>query len=232
MGRQLSQKGVHVLIPARGGSKRIPNKNMLPIAGATVIERTIKNILNTGMASSVHVSTDSEEIKQLALKAGASVPFTRPAELANDHATTMQVVRHFLDFMKLDSDSLLMVAYPLSCLPTDIVRDFLTEPGDLQRHFRVTVGQLSVPPARLLVRSADDKYSMADPANMDARTQDLPQAYFDAGKLYLSSVDCWKRSQNMLAAKFHGYLLPRRFSIDVDYPEDWSIFKVLTEDLI
>ena len=133
--------------------------------------------------------------------------------------------------MKLDESSLLMVAYPISCLPAEIVKDFITQPGDLQKHFRVTVGQLSVPPGRVLKRKPDNKFSMSEPANMDVRTQDLPQGYFDAGKLYLSSVYRWQKTQNMLAGEFDGYLLPRRFSIDVDTPEDWSIFKLLAEDV-
>jgi N-acylneuraminate cytidylyltransferase len=214
------------VIPARGGSKRLPNKNVLEINGSPILGLTIQSLLSSECISEVFVTTDSKEIRDISLSFGAKVPFLRSAELSNDTTTTLPVIRDALDRLKIEEDQDVLVSYPTAMLSSFVIDQF-TSSNFAHDGFLVTIGKLRPPPARLLREISPSVFQMVDASALDERTQDLPQGYFDAGKLYLARASTWRSSNNALAHKFNGYLLNEQDSIDIDTLEDWEYFKKL-----
>lgn len=210
------------IIPARAGSKRIPHKNLLKVESDYALGVTIKELENSGAVSDIFVSTDSEEIARVALEYGARVPFRRTGELSGDFTTTTEVVVDAIDRLGLEPHQELICSYPLAMLSAERIKEFaLAFQKDM---FLVTIGQLRVPPARILSRTEEGLFSMSNSQALDARTQDLDTGFFDAGKLYMATADRWLQSRNMLAGQFSGFLLSTQEAVDVDTLSDWDDF--------
>ena len=222
------------LIPARGGSKRIPRKNIRDFNGKPLIAWSIETALSTGVFTRVIVSTDDDEIAEVAQKFGAEVPFERPAELSDDHTATIAVVRHALDW--LDGEGALPAA--LCCLyatapfarPEDIQAgmDLLAE-----AEFAVPVTTFPYPIQRALRLSDASRLNMLEPENYDVRSQDLPEAWHDAGQFYCGRTNAWRQEDRLLGPAAAAIKIPRWRVQDIDTEEDWAraelTFRILTE---
>ena len=173
------------VVPARGGSRRIPRKNVRDFAGRPMIAWPVAAALKSGLFDRIVVSTDDEEIAAVARDQGAEVPFLRPLDLAGDHTPTLPVVRHAIEALGIASDE------PVCCIYA--TAPFL-RPGDLGRglerlaaggcSFVFAVTRYGYPIQRALRRDTEGRVTMFDPSAFDARSQDLEEAWHDAGQFY------------------------------------------------
>lgn len=215
------------LIPARGGSSRIPRKNIQLFNNKPMIAWPIEALLESGRFSRVIVSTDDEEIAEIAREHGAEVPFMRPAELANDQAGTAPVVRHALDVLDVPDDDLVMCVYPTAAVTAEILLGgrILSEatPGQ----FVISAGRHRSPQERALIQTPSGLLELEHPEFLLTRTQDLATRFFDAGKFYAASASLWRGQETMMSEPFMPYFLPDWATVDIDEPDDWPLAEAL-----
>lgn len=223
------------IIPARGGSKRIPRKNIKTFAGRPMIVHAIDTARGSGLFDSVVVSTDDQEIAAVAAAAGAVVPFERPAELADDHTPTVPVIAHAITACRQLGWTVTDVCciYPgVPFLQADDLAAALAmlDAVDRQRYI-FPVAPFPSPIQRALRRDATGLVQPFNPQYAATRTQDLEPGYFDAGQFYWGSADLWLQGLN-LHANGASIVLPEWRVVDIDTPDDWAraelMFKALT----
>lgn len=210
------------IIPARGGSKRIPRKNILPFVGLPIIAHSIAAAIAAQSIDRVIVSTDDEEIANVARAYGAEVPFMRPDALADDHATTLDVVAHAFEWAGSEVDALLSL-YATAPLvhPRDI--DEAYETFELENSAYVfSATEFSFPVQRGFTLNAT-KPVMLFPEHAPTRSQDLPTVYHDAGQFYWCRRDAVLAGLPIFAPHSRAHLLPRERVQDIDTPEDWVL---------
>jgi len=222
------------VIPARGGSKRIPRKNIRAFAGKPMIGHAIHAARDSGVFDAIVVSTDDPEIAEVARTLGAEVPFRRPADLADDHTPTVPVIAHAIRTLAGQGRvaDLVCCIYPGVPLlaPADLRRglDVLQAPGSPAYVFPVV--PFPSPVQRALRRGADGRTEPMYPQYVNTRTQDLEPAYFDAGQFYWGRSEAWLQG---LALHAHGatVVLAENSVVDIDTPDDWeraeALYRVL-----
>lgn len=213
------------VIPARGGSKRVPRKNVRPFHGRPMIEWTIRAAQGSGVVDRIIVSTDDPEIADVASRAGAEVPFSRPASLSDDMTHVGPVVEHALAFL---AEQGVQPAYVVTLLATaplmqaSDIRDGLTllqSRPDCRSVVAVT--HFGYPIQRALQITPEGTLAMMQPEHRLTRSQDLPQAYHDAGQFYWSRRDL-PDAPNLSGDASLPYLIPPWRVQDIDTPEDWE----------
>lgn len=218
------------IIPARGGSKRIPRKNVRLFCGRPIIAYSIDAAIKSQLFDRIIVSTDDHEIADVAREHGAESPFMRPAELADDYIGTLPVVRHAIEEFRSKKICPEYVCCIYATAP------FVT-PLDLQRGWQTliesgadyafTVTSFVYPIQRAIRITATGRLEMFHPENYEARSQDLEEAYHDAGQFY------WGRSQAFLEESplFTEHAAPvllRRYQVqDIDTVEDWNFAELM-----
>lgn len=222
------------LVPARGGSKRLPGKNLLSLAGRPLISWTIDSALATRGIDQVIVSTDDTEIGEASLAAGASVPFSRPAKFATDTATTLDVVLHALNHLiahgqPYDYVALLQPTSPLrTSADIDGAIGLLLEK---QADAVISVCPTDHPPEWSNTLPLD--LSMQDffrPGIRGTRSQDLPVSYRLNGAIYLFNVERLMRTRSLeMDDNSYAYVMPRERSIDIDTQLDFRIAEVMLD---
>jgi CMP-N,N'-diacetyllegionaminic acid synthase len=208
------------LIPARGGSKGIPRKNIRPFCGKPLLQWTIDVALGAPCVDRIVVSTDDPEIAEVALHAGAEVPFLRPVELASDAASGLAPVLHALEQLPEVTDVLLL--QPTS--PLRIVADveaIVTLRRRAGRPAAVSVTPSSKHPSWMYGLSPQQQLEPLLPVPEAACRQQLPPAYTLNGALYLASRTYLERERSFLTADTLGYVMPPERSVDIDTPLDW-----------
>ena len=210
------------IIPARGGSKRIPRKNLLPFDGVPMIVRSIHTALDSGLFEQVVVSTDDADIAELALAHGAQVPFLRPAELADDFTGTAAVIVHALQ--QLPAFDYACCVYATAPL---LQARFLREGFELlQQHpdkaFAFSVCSFGFPVQRALTLDGQGALTALYPEFRNTRSQDLPEAFQDAGQFYWGRREAWLRGDVLYSPASLPVLLPRHLVQDIDTPQDWK----------
>ena len=210
------------IVPARGGSKRIPRKNIRPFLGRPILARVVETLLASGCFAEVMVSTEDDEIAAVARSAGAAVPFRRSRENANDTATTAAVLLEVLAAYERSFASFCCV-YPTAVFVTpevvergyellqasgaDTVIPVLRFSFPIQRAFRVQQGELK----------------MFQPEHMSTRSQDLEPAYHDAGQFYWARTARFLEQKTLYARKAVPLVLDEMQAHDIDSEEDWRI---------
>jgi len=210
------------IIPARGGSKRIPRKNLLPFDGVPMIVRSIRTALDSGLFEQVVVSTDDADIAELALAHGAQVPFLRPAELADDFTGTAAVIVHALQ--QLPAFDYACCVYATAPL---LQARFLRQGFELlQQHpdkaFAFSVCSFGFPVQRALTLDGQGALTALYPEFRNTRSQDLPEAFQDAGQFYWGRREAWLRGDVLYSPASLPVLLPRHLVQDIDTLEDWK----------
>ncbi|KAA8744571.1 pseudaminic acid cytidylyltransferase [Pseudomonas koreensis] len=210
------------IIPARGGSKRIPRKNLLPFDGVPMIVRSIRTALDSGLFEQVVVSTDDAEIAELALAHGAQVPFLRPAELADDFTGTAAVIVHALQ--QLPAFDYACCVYATAPL---LQARFLSEGFELlqqhpQKSFAFSVCSFGFPVQRALTLDGQGALTALYPEFRQTRSQDLPEAFQDAGQFYWGRSEAWLRGEVLYSSASLPVILPRHLVQDIDTLEDWK----------
>ena len=214
------------IIPARGGSKRIPRKNLKYFHGKPIIAYSIEAAIESGCFDKIIVSTDDAEIAQVAREWGADVPFVRPDNISDDHATTIEVIQHAIEWCEREGWILSSVCcvYPTAPFlhPDDIDRGLrLLRESDVQYVFSATTFEFPIQRAIYLDESAQPK--MFQPEHLNTRSQDLIDAYHDAGQFYWGKVDAFKKALPIFANHSKLIFLPKTRVQDIDTPEDWVI---------
>lgn len=209
------------LIPARGGSKGIPRKNVRPFCGKPLLQWSIDVALAASSVDQVVVSTDDPEIAEAALSGGAEVPFLRPPELASDTAPGIATVLHALEQLPEVSDVLLL--QPTS--PLRLVGDLdaiIALRQEAGRESAVSVTPSGKHPAWMFALSQQQQLEPLLPYVEAACRQQLPPAYALNGALYLASREFLEREHSFLTAGTLGYVMPLERSVDIDSPLDWQ----------
>ena len=217
------------IIPARGGSKRIPNKNIKPFKGVPIIERVIKTVKQSDLCQHLFVSTDDEQIMDIAESAGADI-ISRPCHLATDHAKTREVMEHAVGSIDANDFSTICCIYPTSVFTTpEDIRSALYLLDMQKNHFVISATEYSHPPQRSL-HLADNFHVMPQhPELMEHRTQDLTPTYHDAGQFYWAQASTWLSNKPIISRQTKAYIMPRSRAIDIDTPEDWELAERIFE---
>jgi N-acylneuraminate cytidylyltransferase len=218
------------IIPARGGSKRIPRKNIKLFNGEPIIAKSINSALESGCFSEVVVSTDDAEIAEISRSFGALVPFIRPPEISDDFTGTKPVIQHaILECEKLGivSDEICCV-YPASPLINHLnIVDGLSLLRDNNNFFVFPIVKFPSSIFRSLKYDVETKKLFpVFPKNSTTRSQDLETAYYDAGQFYWGFRENWLNS-NPVHENGIGIHLPMWESIDIDTSEDWARAEIL-----
>jgi pseudaminic acid cytidylyltransferase len=210
------------IIPARGGSKRIPRKNLLPFDGVPMIVRSIRTALESGLFDQVVVSTDDAEIADVARAHGAQVPFLRPVDLADDFTGTAAVIVHALQQLPaFDYACCVYATAPL--LQVRYLRqgiELLEQRSD--KSFAFSVCSFGFPVQRALTLDGQGGLSALYPEFRNTRSQDLPEAFQDAGQFYWGRTEAWLRGEVLYSPASLPVILPRHLVQDIDTLEDWK----------
>jgi CMP-N,N'-diacetyllegionaminic acid synthase len=223
------------LIPARGGSKIIPHKNIKLLVGKPLIAWTIESAKSCRALSRVIVSTDDVQIADVALQWGAEVPFLRPAELAGDKASSLAVVLHFIHWLKDHGDA--VPEYILLLQPTSPFRttEDIDAAIDLAKTGKadavVSVYETNAHP--FLCKRIQDNGWLTDFMSTDLdylRRQDLPAAYCLNGAIYLNTCQSLMEEHTFLPKATLPYIMSPERSLDIDTPWDWHLAELILKD--
>lgn len=221
-----------LVIPARGGSKRIPQKNIRLFHGKPLLAWPILAAQQSGLFDRIIVSTDSPDVSDVALEYGAEVPFMRPHELADDTSPTLPVVQHAIQFLKATNWNCTVVCclYPGAVSTTgDLLvsglRALRFSPDAL---FSCAVSGYAYPVQRSLVLDADGLLTMTQPQFYNTHSQDLVRHFHDAGQFYWADTETWLSETHMLT-KVAPVYLPSWAVQDIDTEEDWKRAEIICE---
>jgi pseudaminic acid cytidylyltransferase len=212
------------VIPARGGSKRIPRKNIRPFAGRPMIGYAIGAARESGLFEHVIVSTDDAEIAEISRSLGAETPFTRPPELSDDHTPTVPVIAHAIRQCREMGINPAEVCCLYACVPFVLADDLVLGLNLLQKcggkGYVFPVVRFPAAIQRSLKRLPGGELVPFDQRYMNTRTQDLEPAYYDAGQFYWGFAESWL-SALPVHANAHSLVLPEWRAVDIDDEDDW-----------
>jgi len=224
------------VIPARGGSKRIPRKNVKPFCGKPMIAWSIEAALQSACFDQVIVSTDDDEIAEVARQCGAQVPFMRPAELSDDHTGTIPVIRHAIEWFQTQGQIPVQVCCLYATAPfvyVDDLRRGLVALTDTGSDYAFSVTSYAFPIQRAIRITNAGRVEMFNPEHFNTRSQDLDEAWHDAGQFYWGRAEAWLTGKPIFSNDAVPVKLPRHRVQDIDTPEDWVraewMFKALQE---
>ena len=212
------------IIPARGGSKRIPRKNIKEFCGKPMIAYSIEAAQKSGCFDKIIVSTDDEEIAALARTLGAEVPFMRPKELSDDHTATIPVIAHAIretchkELSQLDAICCIYATAPF--VQAMFIKEAYEKLKLTKASYAFSATSFPFPIQRAIRLTKEDRVEMFSPENFNMRSQDLEESYHDAGQFYWGTPEAWLEGKIIFAPHSTTILLPRHLVQDIDTPED------------
>lgn len=218
------------IIPARGGSKRIPRKNIRKFHGNPIISYSIEIAIKSKCFDKIIVSTDDIDIAKISQDWGVEAPFIRPKNISDDHATTIDVIQHAIKWLENQSWHFENVCCIYATAPflqlADIRRGLtlLEEPG-VQYTFSAT--DFASPIQRAFYLDRNNHVTMFQPEHLNTRSQDLIKAYHDAGQFYWGRLSAFKAALPLFSTHSKPVLLPRKRVQDIDTLEDWNIAELM-----
>lgn len=222
------------IIPARGGSKRIPRKNIKLFSGKPIIAYSIEAAIKSGCFDQVIVSTDDDEIADVAKSYGAGVPFLRPDDLANDYAGTIPVIKQAVEWYESQGIQLSEVCCIYATAPFIQVKyiqqayqNLLSTGAD----YCFPVCHFPSPIQRAFKLNEQARVEMFHPENFNARSQDLEEAYFDAGQFYWGKPEAFKSEKPFFSPVSTFVMLPSYLVQDIDNMDDWKRAEVMYQVL-
>lgn len=225
------------VIPARGGSKRIPRKNIKLFNAKPIIAYSIEAALSSGCFDQVIVSTDDPEIAQIAEQYGAICPFLRPAELSDDFATTVDVINHAIQWFKDEGSQLIAVCCLYATAPfvtAQVLSDAYQFFINAKVKYCFSVTEYKFPIQRAIKITSDNRIAMFEPDQMKTRSQDLEVAYHDAGQFYWGMASAFLAGIPLFSSESVPFVLPHYQVQDIDTPDDWKraeyMFQVLQKE--
>lgn len=212
------------VIPARGGSKRIPRKNIRLFHGLPVIAYAIKAAKESGVFSEVFISTDDQEIAEVAESFGATIPWLRPKKLSDDHTSTISVMKDAVYKLKSKVNDLENVCciYPATPLlkPIFISQGLqILKMGDWD--YVLSASRAETPPERFFSLNAASGVDMHFPEQELTRTQDFVPSYHDAGQFYWGKKSSWESGLPIFSSASTIIEIPNELSVDIDTMDDW-----------
>jgi N-acylneuraminate cytidylyltransferase len=218
------------VIPARGGSKRIPRKNIREFCGKPMIAWSIEAARASGLFDRIIISTDDAEIADVGRKWGAEAPFVRPPELSNDYAGTIEVIAHAAQWALDQGIDLEAVCCIYATAPFIRVTDLqhglkAIQSGNWVYSFAVT--DFAAPIFRSFKKTSSGELEMFFPEHYDKRSQDLPIALHDAGQFYWGRPHAWIKKIRVFEGRSFPVLIPRWRAQDIDTKEDWVRAEIL-----
>jgi N-acylneuraminate cytidylyltransferase len=224
------------VIPARGGSKRILRKNIKSFCGQPMIGYSIRAALDSQCFDQVIVSTDDIEIAEVAKSFGAEVPFMRPDELANDYTATISVIKHAIEWFDEQGQSPEEVCCLYATAPfvtSENIQKAYLQLLKNRAEYCFTATSFSFPIQRAIKINQNSEVSMFYPEHFNTRSQDLEEAYHDAGQFYWGRARAFKDGLSFFSEVATPFILPRYLVQDIDTLEDWiraeSMYRVLQE---
>jgi len=225
------------VIPARGGSKRIPRKNIKPFCGKPMIAWSIEAARLSGCFDRIIVSTDDAEIVNVARAHGAEVPFVRPPELSDDHTGTIPVIAHAIAWQNTHGQAVSQACCIYATAP-------FVQAADLQRglqtlqssgaDYAFSVTSYAFPIQRAIRITPEQRVAMFQPEHFGTRSQDLEEACHDAGQFYWGKASAWLAGKPLFSQDAAPVPLPRHRVQDIDTPEDWQraewLFKAMQHE--
>jgi len=223
------------VIPARGGSKRIPRKNIRPFCGLPMIAWPIRAAIDSGCFDRIVVSTDDAEIAELGRHYGAEAPFVRPAELSDDHSGTIPVIAHAIQWQGESDRAASEVCCIYATAPfinaADIRRGLeVLDESDADYAFSVT--SYPFPIQRAIRLTPERRMAMFQPEHFDTRSQDLEEAWHDAGQFYWGKAEAWLAGAPLFGPASVPVVLPRHRVQDIDTPEDWERAELMFKAMV
>jgi pseudaminic acid cytidylyltransferase len=218
------------IIPARGGSKRIPRKNIKIFNGKPIIAYSIEAALAAKCIDKVIVSTDDEEISSIAKDFGAEVPFTRPLELSNDFTPTNPVISHAIDWMESQGNVINHICSLYATAPFIVSKSISDAYFEFKKNnadFCYSVTSFAFPIQRAIKISDSGKVNMFNPEHVITRSQDLEEAYHDAGQFYWGTKEAFNSEFSILSEVVIPHILPRYLVQDIDSLEDWKRAEIM-----
>jgi pseudaminic acid cytidylyltransferase len=213
------------IIPARGGSMRIPGKNIKPFAGKPIMGWVIEAALESRIFDRVIVSTDDEDIARLAIEYGAEAPFVRPAELSDDLTGILEVVQHAIGWLRKQDISVEYVCCILATAPflrPDILSQAFDKLIESGARYAFSVTDYPFPIQRAIRIDPTGRVEALWPENINARSQDLESAYHDAGQFYWGRIEAFERGDVIFSSCSVPIKLPRYLVQDIDTVDDWK----------
>ncbi|TBV82715.1 MAG: pseudaminic acid cytidylyltransferase [Desulfobulbaceae bacterium] len=221
----INNNKVIAVIPARGGSKRITHKNIKSFCGKPIIVHSIEAAKDAGIFDRIIVSTDSKEIASIAKEFGAEVPFIRPAELADDFVGTDAVILHALKQLTEDGEEIDYICCIYATAPF-VKAEYIIKGYNILRDNNATscfsVTTYPFPIFRSLKINNQNRLEMFWPEYREQRSQDLPEAYHDAGQFYWANAKKYLKEKQFYSKDAVPVILPRYLVQDIDTPEDWK----------
>lgn len=237
-----NDKKILGIIPARGGSKSIPRKNIKPFCGKPLIAWSIQALKESGVCDRVIVSTDDREIADTAARFGAEIPFIRPAELAEDTTPTLPVLQHAISWLKeneeYNPDYVLLLEPPsVSKRPfhmreaadlllktgADSVVSLAEVPGVFSPYWQLRVGN----------KNKIELFTGGTIKNIIRRRQDLPKSYYRNSAIYIFKTGClFAQEPSLYGEDMRGYITDSKYAMDIDIPEDWVVAEMLFKKIL
>lgn len=223
------------VIPARGGSKRIPRKNIKQFAGKPIIAWSIQAAKDADIFDRIIVSTDDTEIANLATDLGVDAPFMRPKSLSDDYTATTAVIAHAIEwhlehgFVPKQICCIYATAPFMQAIDLRRGLDILNQSG---ADFAFSVTSFAFPIQRAIKLTNHGRLEMFDPDKFDTRSQDLPEAFHDAGQFYWGTQQAWLSDIRIFSSRSAPVLIPRYRVQDIDTPEDWERAETLAKYLL
>lgn len=212
------------IIPARGRSKRIPYKNVREFCGKPMIAWSIEAAKASGCFDQIIVSTDDEEIASVAREWGATAPFMRPAELSDDFTGTLPVIHHAVEWLNQNDAQVEYACCLYATAPFVSAKDLqkgLQLIKDAGSSYAFSVTSYAFPIQRAIRITKNERVAMFNPEHFQTRSQDLEEAWHDAGQFYWGSAKAWCEELPIFGEDSVPVKLPRHRVQDIDTPEDW-----------
>ena len=226
------------VIPARGGSKRIPHKNIKNFCGKPIIAYSIEVAIQSGLFDKVIVTTDDPEIAEVAEKYGAEIPFMRPKQLSDDFTGTVPVIAHAINTMLELGYNVKEVCCIYATAPFILAENLkygFKLLSEQQADYAFSCTSFPFPIQRAVKLSQENAVSMFSPEFEQVRSQDLEEAYHDAGQFYWGTVEAFCQSRPIFNGNSRAVILPRSRVQDIDTLEDWDraewLFRAMKTEL-
>jgi|TARA_B100001093_G_scaffold520214_1_gene613690 N-acylneuraminate cytidylyltransferase len=224
------------IIPARGGSKRIPKKNIKNFLGKPIISYSVELAIKSNLFNKVIVSTDCDEIAEIAKSYGAEVPFKRPKAISDDFSTLNEVLKHAIDFIENDGflyDYVCCIYATAPLIEIDDIRRGLELIDTKKWESVIAATNFSYPIFRSFEKDKKGGLKMVFPDHYSSRSQDLPEIFHDAGQFFWAKSEFLKKSPSGFNHNNTIIEIPNYRAQDIDTDEDWQraelIYKYLNE---
>lgn len=224
------------IIPARGGSKRIAGKNLKSFMGRPILTYSIDIAKKAKIFDQIIVSTDCQEIADIALSYGALVPFMRPAKIADDHATTLDVIKHAIQWLNINEKQTISAVCCLYAtvpfLRSSDLCDGLNLLVSTNCQYSFAATRFSYPIQRALRLTSQNNVDMIWPKHSSTRSQDLETIYHDAGMFYWGKPSAFLSDLAIFAPHSKAVTIPHFRVQDIDEPDDWLRAEMLYQILL